>query len=441
MHININTHTVNVSFNNIFTIHVARICSGQTCTWHLFPVLSRVEVDTKERYKFFGGQRQRSCGIGSGPRVGRSVFRPCTPHATRKDDIDLKRELSVTGGAKGRAAAASLARRGIHPFISCPAILIDCKDAVLSLPGRMFGGLYAYDTMHTIFIGAIGYLLDAIVDLLTPSGLRELDKRSASFSCFRDPITGKTVRRVPRVSKLSFLTAEQRVVYLFTMAHAIGHRALLFPEAVRKDLLLAVTSLQIVCFVTRGKRPFTLAEHNYVFEVVGKQFWNSLAQLVSWKERVKAREVHRRNLNKPPAKRKRPRDFVPASRDPNESSDTVDSDGRDSLGPQHIVRSSKIIPHAFVHLADQVMLGGLHQFHNTSAVESNHRISIQLPGTRVRKYTAADETEVAMLDYTLDIHLFDNIASVVLELDQTEDDESSPSEGNKTRLSMLIKCI
>ena len=169
------------------------------------------------------------------------------------------------------------------------------------------------------------------------------------------------------------------------MAHAIGHRALLFPEGVRNDLLLAVTSLQIVCFVTRGKRPFTVAEHNYVFEVVGKQFWNSLAQLVSWKERAKAREVHRRNLHKPPAKRQRPREFVPASRDPNESSDTVDSDGRDSLGPQHIVRSSKIIPHAFVHLADQVMLGGSHQFHNTSAVESNHRISIQLPGTRVRK--------------------------------------------------------
>ena len=84
------------------------------------------------------------------------------------------------------------------------------------------------------------------------------------------------------------------------------------------------------------------AFHNYVFEVVGKQFWNSLAQLVSWKERAKAREVHRRNLHKPPAKRQRPREFVPASRDPNESSDTVDSDGRDSLGPQHIVRSSKI---------------------------------------------------------------------------------------------------
>ena len=52
-------------------------------TWHLYPVLARVELDTKERYKFFGCQRQRACGIGSGPRRGRSIFRRCTPHSHR----------------------------------------------------------------------------------------------------------------------------------------------------------------------------------------------------------------------------------------------------------------------------------------------------------------------------------------------------------------------
>ena len=52
-------------------------------TWHLYPVLTRVELDTKERYKFFGCCRQRACGIGSGPRRGRSLLRSCTSHARR----------------------------------------------------------------------------------------------------------------------------------------------------------------------------------------------------------------------------------------------------------------------------------------------------------------------------------------------------------------------
>ena len=51
--------------------------------WHLYPILTRVELDTKERYKFFGCSRQRACGIGSGPRRGRSVLRKCTRHSQR----------------------------------------------------------------------------------------------------------------------------------------------------------------------------------------------------------------------------------------------------------------------------------------------------------------------------------------------------------------------
>ena len=48
---------------------------GKVHQWHLYPVVARVEVDTKERYKFFGCARQRACGIGSGPRNGRTWYR------------------------------------------------------------------------------------------------------------------------------------------------------------------------------------------------------------------------------------------------------------------------------------------------------------------------------------------------------------------------------
>ena len=57
--------------------------NGVESNWHLYPVLARIELDTKERYKFFGCARQRACGIGSGPRRGRSVLRSCTRHSSR----------------------------------------------------------------------------------------------------------------------------------------------------------------------------------------------------------------------------------------------------------------------------------------------------------------------------------------------------------------------
>ena len=62
----------------------------------LFPVLARMEFDTKERYKFFCCSRQRGCGIGSGPRQGHSTLRPCTPHSSRLD-LSAKRRNVVPG--------------------------------------------------------------------------------------------------------------------------------------------------------------------------------------------------------------------------------------------------------------------------------------------------------------------------------------------------------
>ena len=208
------------------------------------------------------------------------------------------------------------------------------------------------------------------------------------------------------------------------MAHAIGHKAGILPEATRVWALTALSSMQTVCFVTRGKRPFTTAEHNYVYEVVGKRFWKSLARLVAWKEALKAKVGHDskhaadgRQPRQHPKKRKRVKVFLSRLRELDESSDTVDSDGEDSYGPQHYIRSDKIIPHAFVHLTEQVQLGGTHQFHNTSAVESCHTQCILLAGTRVRKSTANDVTEKSMLGFTLDLQLFDDIADRVLEHD------------------------
>lgn len=195
-----------------FTCTLRDIAGDREKKWHLYAVLARTELDTKERYKFFGCARQRACPIGSGPRKGRSIFRQCTPHATRKD-MPRKRQLASREDSSPDCVAAkeSLLRRGCHPTISCPAVLEDCRDAILPVPARLFAGLCAYDVMHTIYIGAVGYLLEAVLDLVTPSLKRQLDSRTVLFSPFRDKNTGSLARRAPKVTRLAYLTAEQHV--------------------------------------------------------------------------------------------------------------------------------------------------------------------------------------------------------------------------------------
>ena len=384
-------------------------------TWHLFPVLARVELDTKERYKFFGLQRQRACGIGSGPRRGRSTFRQCTHHATRYD-LALKREL-VTGAedtAVAKAASKSLQRRGFHPKIECTAILVDGKDSVIKLPNRLFGGLYAHDIMHHLFINSIAYLVDAIMDLLTPSQKRSLDIISEKFAPFRDTFSGDAGKRIRHVTKMSYLSAEQKVTLLFTLTSVIGHEGNILPEGIRTHVLTALSAMQIICFAVRGRRGYTEAEHNFIWEVIGKKFWKSLALVVSWKERLRADDVRKLNEGKPPSKRKRVQEFTPRRPDSDES-DTVDTATDDPDAPPHFSKSDKIVPHSFVHFSAQVKLGGTHQFHNVSAVEAKHRGCIQLAGTRVRKYNDTNVTEENMLDFNLDLELWDEIALKVEE--------------------------
>ena len=93
--------------------------------WWLFPVMARMEFDTKERYKFFGCARERACGIGSGPRKGHSALRTCTSHDSR---TDLARKRKIISGEipenkiRIELAEESLRRRGLHPRHQCTSL-------------------------------------------------------------------------------------------------------------------------------------------------------------------------------------------------------------------------------------------------------------------------------------------------------------------------------
>ena len=174
----------------------------------LFPIICRMEFDTKERYKFFCCHKQRNCGIGSGPRQGHSALRKCTPHASRLDLPAKRLAAADPRSADHTTAVTSLTRRGIHPFRQCTALM--GRTCLLPWPGRIHFGLYSYDVMHHLYINCIGYTLDTLLDNMTPRQKRELDARVRSLGSFRTH-EGVTSKRVSTLSTTGCLTAEMKV--------------------------------------------------------------------------------------------------------------------------------------------------------------------------------------------------------------------------------------
>ena len=263
-----------------------------------FPVLAKMEFDTKERYKFFCCARQRACAIGSGPRHAHSALRFCTPHVSRAD-LTEKVQAAAAGDD---LAAQSLSRRGIHPHRQCTALL-GRKHCVIPWNGRRYFGLFTFDIMHCLFINCIGYLLDALLDSMTPTVKATLDKRAKSLAPFRNPINGLTTPRVTRLSSSAYLTAENKVTHLFVLSHALGSKALLLRPEIRHDAMVAISSLQTICYSVRGLRPFTRSEYNYIFNHVGKLFFHSLSRIQHRKRLQQIATAEAYNVDKPPAKR------------------------------------------------------------------------------------------------------------------------------------------
>ena len=138
-------------------------------TWTLLPVVAAAQFDTKERYKFFANRAERSCAICSGPRKGRSVFRRGTPHANRWLEIQRLQRLAdgaTTNQKRKLSAQESLERKGLHA-VKRFRLHERCPQSLMSVPGRLFGGLAAFDVMHTIFINWCSYFLSGLHDCLT----------------------------------------------------------------------------------------------------------------------------------------------------------------------------------------------------------------------------------------------------------------------------------
>ena len=236
--------------------------------------------------------------------------------------------------------------------------------------------------------------------------------------------SGVTTKRVSKLSSTGYLSAEMKVVHLFMWSQALGSRGLLLNDAVRSDALTAISSLQIICYSVRGKRPFTEAEHRFIFEVLGRRFWRSLTNIVHEKRQKRIADAEAYNVDKPPSKRRRVPHWKAAEVLSDESEDTASSTDEDV--PPYFIRSEKIIPHSFCHFGEQVCMGGTHLFHDTSLAEMTHRDNIGWASLRSRTYHDVNESSVAMLEFLNEDQLLEAIcAQAAVDDDSGEDEEES----------------
>ena len=270
----------------------------------------------------------------------------------------------------------------------------------------MYFGLFAFDMMHVLFINCVGYLLDTILDTMKPAKLKQLDRRVKNYTSFRraNGIKSPVVRKL---SSTAYLTAEKKVVSLFMWSHALGSKALILSADIRRDALIAVSSLQIIVHSVRRLRPFTRSEHRYLFHHIGRRFFSALARIQHSKRLQRIEAAENFNIGKPPAKRRRVPYWKAAAKLSDESPNTVDSTDKDE--PPYFLRSGKIIPHSFVHFPEQVFLGGSHSFHDTAAQESHHPKSIGLSGARARTYSDRNKSALKMMHFNNDLRLLQEI--------------------------------
>ena len=397
--------TVNICYPRLNTVYPLLIFRHVEVERVLFPMLVRMEFDTKERYKFFCLARQRACGIGSGPRQGHSALRECTPHASRVDMPAKRRAAADPQSENGEDAAASVSRRGLHPHRECTA-LVHLEHCVIRWPNRLYFGLHAYDCMHTLFINCIGYLIEALLSTMTATNKIELDRRVRSFTSFRRP-DGVATRRITKLSSLAYTTAETKVTHLFVWSHALGSKGLLLRPEIRDDALVALTTLQTICYSVRGLRPYTQEEWNYIFRRLGKLFFRSLSNISHCTRSKKIQKAEAFNVDKPPSKRRRVPHWKTAEKLQESTTDTASSSDDDM--PPYFVRSAKIVPHSFLHLTDQVCLGGSHRFHDTCSVESAHPWCLGLAGSRSRTYSDLNRSSRGMFDFLNNMRLLQEI--------------------------------
>ena len=140
----------------------------------------------------------------------------------------------------------------------------------------------------------------------------------------------------------------------------------------------------------------------FIFQYHAKRFFRCMSKIYGCQRQKQIRAAENYNAGKIPSKRRRVPYWIAINADTDESSATVSTSSDGDAECPYFDRCQKVTPHAAMHFADQVIMGGTHGFHNTAAPESSHPRCIAQAALRSRTYHDVNFSSQKMLDYLSD---------------------------------------
>ena len=219
------------------------------------------------------------------------------------------------------AAQTRLRKLGFNPLRKCVLLSDVCDKLLVRIPYiprriEVFPCMDYRDKMHGLFIFLHKIVMGGMNQMKwsTIRGVNArqlLDLRMAclgSSKVFRNLGDGRALRTQRSLFSDANMSATDKMCWLFTLPHVLGHRA----EAIRPDLrmpmLNAIARAQLMVIAARGRRQFTIPELRQIFDEGYVELFRAMEYIHSVAEENKFRKATNK-YNKDPVKNPPPKRF------------------------------------------------------------------------------------------------------------------------------------
>lgn len=272
----------------------------------LYPRLSSMNFDQPEAQLFFGLQNKTSCSKCR-RRKGYSAFRVCKRHKGE----DIRRLYCIANDDQHEHR--NLAREKLHRWgfnYARECCLHSVSDKLLvRLPGEdeVFPCVDYRDRMHGLIIflhRMLFTVLDKIV--VTQAHRRVLDRRLQEVCRRRFRNEEGYVRGQKSVFTDVGMTATDKAIVIFLLSHVIGPApGEIFDMRVYFPLATAIANAQLILIAVRGRRNYSLAELDTIFNKGYVVMFGALESVESIVYRKRLQEWSQSSNANPPKRFKR----------------------------------------------------------------------------------------------------------------------------------------
>ena len=233
----------------------------------LYPRLTSMNFDQPEAQLFFGMQNKTSCSKCR-RRKGYSAFRRCQKQL--RDDIKrLYHHANDPRSLHQLLSREKLHRWGFNYKRECCLLLPCFNNLLVRLPetDEVFPCVDYRDRMHGIIIFLHRVLYRVLDDVVNKAEYRRiLDDRLSKVGARKFKVDGTTCRVQKSVFTETGMSASDKASLIFQLSHVIGIGPdNILPRGIHTPLATAISQAQLMLIVVSGRRSYTKAELDRVF--------------------------------------------------------------------------------------------------------------------------------------------------------------------------------